>query len=134
MDNKNLKKNLPYVLGTIAIIVLFGFFFHGSSQKSSGEHDSLAQCLTDNGVKMYGAWWCPHCQDQKKEFGSSFDLIDYVECAVGNPGSGQTKACDDAKITGYPTWIFKDGTRLEGEQTFNKLAETAGCEISQEQK
>ena len=134
MDNKDLKKNLPYVLGTIAIIVVFAFLFHGSGQPASGEHDSLAQCLADKGVKMYGAWWCPHCQAQKKDFGDSFKLINYIECAAGNPGSGQTQECNDAKIEGYPTWEFADGTRLSGEQTFNKLAETAGCEISQEQK
>jgi hypothetical protein len=127
--NNDLKKNLPYVLGTIFIVVVFALFFGGGS-KAPNENDDLAQCLADKGVKMYGAWWCPHCQEQKKEFGSSFDFINYIECAVGNTKNRQTKECDDAKITGYPTWVFEDKTRLEGEQTLDKLAETAGCKIS----
>jgi len=126
--DKNLKKNLPYVLGTIFILVVFALFFSRGA-KAPNENSQLAQCLSSEGVKMYGAWWCPHCQVQKKEFGSSFEFIDYVECAVDGERNKQTKECTDAKITGYPTWTFKDGTRLEGEQTLNKLAETVGCKI-----
>jgi len=33
------------------------------------EEDSMvtfAKCLTENGAKMYGAYWCTHCENQKK--------------------------------------------------------------------
>jgi thiol-disulfide isomerase/thioredoxin len=33
---------------------------------SPGKYDEFAKCLTDNGAKFYGAFWCPHCQAQKK--------------------------------------------------------------------
>jgi hypothetical protein len=87
----------------------------------------LAQCLTEKGVKMYGAYWCPHCAKQKKDFGKAFKDVTYIECAVpGNPNV-QTQECQDATIKGYPTWIYPDGSREEGEQTLQHLAEKAGC-------
>ncbi|NEQ97686.1 MAG: hypothetical protein F6K30_13370 [Cyanothece sp. SIO2G6] len=40
----------------------------------------LAQHLTRIGARMYGAYWCPHCQTQKDLFGSGVSELDYVEC------------------------------------------------------
>lgn len=88
----------------------------------------FARCLTNNGVKMYGADWCPHCQDQKKAFGDAFKFVDYIECADPVNPRVQAKACSDADITGYPTWIFADGKRIEGKASFDQLAIKSGCE------
>jgi len=91
---------------------------------------TLAQCLTDKGAKMYGAYWCPHCQAQKKMFGKGFSKVTYVECAQpGNP-QVQTQACRDAGVESYPTWIFAGGDRVSGEQSLEDLAKKAGCEWS----
>jgi hypothetical protein len=87
----------------------------------------LAECLTQAGAKMYGTYWCPHCQKQKKEFGGAIEKVNYVECADQANPRVQMQACTDAGVTGYPTWIFADGSRLEGEQTFKQLADKAGC-------
>jgi len=76
---------------------------------SAANYDALAKCLTDKGVKMYGAYWCPHCQNQKKAFGDSFQYINYIECADGQ--NGQTQICKDNGITGYPTWEFPGTAR-----------------------
>ena len=46
--------------------------------KGSTKYDGVAQCLTEKGVKFYGAFWCPHCQNQKKMFGRSARLLPYV--------------------------------------------------------
>ena len=81
---------------------------------------SLAQCLSDKGMKMYGASWCPHCKAQKELFGTAFSKVDYVECTT------ETVKCNIAGIQGYPTWIYQ-GQKYEGEQTFEKLAEITGC-------
>lgn len=92
-----------------------------------GQYDAFAQCLTEKGAKMYGAYWCPHCQNQKKKFGKSFSKVTYIECAQpGNPNA-QVKECQDAKISGYPTWTFPDDTRVEGEMSLEALAEKTGC-------
>ena len=83
--------------------------------------EKLAQCLKDKNVVMYGAAWCGHCQNQKKLFGESFSLVPYVECP------DNIQQCLDLRIDGYPTWIWPDGTRLEGEQSLETLAEKSGC-------
>jgi rubredoxin len=88
----------------------------------------FAHCLTGRGVTMYGAWWCPHCQNQKKQFGSAFSFIRYVECS--SPGKQDAlPVCQAAKINGYPTWIFGDGSRIEGEASFETLAQRTSCPL-----
>ncbi len=88
--------------------------------------DNFAECLTENGVKMYGTATCPHCAAQKAEFGSSFEKINYIECST-NP-----QKCIDAGITGVPTWEFSDGTKIQGEQKLSSLGEKAWCEFPEE--
>lgn len=88
---------------------------------------SLASCLTEKGTKMYGASWCAHCNQQKKEFGSAFSLIDYVECVDQNDRTKQAPECDKAGVTSYPTWTFADGSRLSGEVGLTELSAKAGC-------
>lgn len=96
--------------------------------KISTALDSFAVCLSDKGIRMYGADWCPHCQNQKKLFGTSFSFVNYTECALPNNPRQQAKVCSDADITGYPTWVFASGERIEGEATFEQLAKKSGCE------
>ncbi len=95
---------------------------------SSGVSPQFAQCLTDHGVMMYGAYWCPHCQNQKEMFGSSWELVNYIECSLPN-NEGQTQICAEDGIRGYPTWQFGDGSRIEGEATLEQLAQKSGCPL-----
>ncbi|MBI4385339.1 hypothetical protein HY573_00740 [Candidatus Parcubacteria bacterium] len=105
----------------IALLVLFIWFF---SPRTDAPHAAaLAQCLAAKGVTMYGADWCPHCQNEKKAFGGSFRFVPYVECP-DNP-----QKCLTAGITGYPTWMFPDGRKLEGEQGLEKLSQESGCPL-----
>lgn len=42
---------------------------------------TLAQRLRDGGARMYGAFWCSHCYDQKQSFGEqAMAAFPYVEC------------------------------------------------------
>jgi len=84
---------------------------------------AFAQCLADKKVTMYGAVWCSHCQKQKALFGDAFKLVPYVECP-DNPS-----ACVAAGINGYPTWVFANGTKLEGEQSFQALSRQSSCPL-----
>jgi hypothetical protein len=124
------KATYAYVAIVIAIII--GLVVIRNSTRDSGPetvtpYDTFAQCLADAGAKFYGAYWCPHCQAQKKLFHNSKKLP-YIECSTPN-GQDQTQQCIEAKITGYPTWELKDGTRLDGEQTFETLAEKTSCPL-----
>jgi len=89
--------------------------------------DKVAQCLTDTGVKFYGASWCPHCARQKGLFMKSAKKLPYIECSTAGAGSPQTQACIDANITSYPTWEFGIGDRMANEITPIDLADKAKC-------
>jgi glutaredoxin len=126
------KRMMVFRTVVIAVIVLIvgaiALVNRQAKTEETGVQAPLAQCLTDKGVKMYGAYWCPHCAKQKKLFGGAFSKVTYVECGVpGESSHQQTKACDDAKIQSYPTWIFPDGSRVTGEQELESLAKKAGC-------
>lgn len=122
-------KTSTWVLAGVAIIVLAGgLWFYNRSPKETGKLDAFAGCLKDKGAIFYGAFWCGHCDNQKKLFQGSEKLLSYVECSNPN-GQGQTPYCVQKKIEGYPTWEFKDGTRMTGEISLAKLAEKTECEL-----
>jgi uncharacterized membrane protein/glutaredoxin len=87
---------------------------------------ALAQHLKDIDAKMYGAWWCPHCHDQKVAFGAeAMQLVPYVECAEDGQNP-QTQLCrSKTEVTGFPTWEIK-GQFYPGAQTLERLAELSG--------
>lgn len=95
-----------------------------------GKLDGLATCIKDSGALFYGAFWCPHCQNQKAMFGSSAKLLPYIECSTPN-GQGQLEICTSAGVTGYPTWKIGT-TTITGEQEPAKLAELTNCPLPEE--
>jgi uncharacterized membrane protein len=86
----------------------------------------LAAHLADIDAKMYSAWWCPHCHDQKQLFGSqAVKVIPYVECdpAGQNP---QTELCQSVdEVRGFPTWEI-NGQFLSGAKPLEELADASG--------
>lgn len=93
-----------------------------------GTYDALAQCIAHTSTTFYGAFWCPHCAEQKTKFGTGAKYLPYVECSLPS-GQGETQVCIDHNITAYPTWVLPDGSRLEGAQTPQTLAKKTGCPI-----
>ncbi len=77
---------------------------------------------------MYGAFWCPHCARTKKNFGNSFQHINYVECDPRGENE-QSELCIEKEIENYDTWEFTDGSRVVGEPSFEVLGEKTGCEV-----
>ncbi|TKY70280.1 Thiol-disulfide oxidoreductase LTO1 [Spatholobus suberectus] len=89
---------------------------------------SLARYLHSIGAKMYGAFWCSHCLEQKEMFGrEAAKQLDYVECFPEGyrTGTKMIKSCIDAKLEGFPTWII-NGQVLSGEQELSELARVSG--------
>ncbi len=119
-----------FIWSIVGVAVITGIFFLVSANSKPGKLDEFAQCLKDKGAVFYGAFWCPHCQNQKAMFGKSQTLLPYVECSTPD-GKGQLAVCQEKKITGYPTWEFGDGSRESGEISFEKLAEKTGCQQPQ---
>ena len=95
---------------------------------NDNKHDGFAKCLSENGAKMYGAYWCKHCESQKEMFGKSWQHINYVECAL--PDGGQNELCKNAGITAYPTWEFKDGKMAQGELSYRQLSQYSNCTMA----
>lgn len=121
-------KNIVIAL-VIIIILLFGWYYYNEAT-TPGQYDEFAQCTADSGAKFFGAFWCPNCDNQKKLFGKSEKLLNYIECSTPN-GQAQLPVCSEAGIEAYPTWEFSDGTRLTGTLSFETLSEKTGCELPQ---
>ena len=116
------------IWGGIGVAIVAGIYFLVSKSNKTGKLDTFAECLKDKGAVFYGAFWCPHCQNQKAMFGTSQKLLPYVECSTQD-GKGQLAICKDKNIEGYPTWEFADGTRESGEVSLPQLAESTGCSL-----
>ena len=125
--------NNKIIVAIIVVLLIAGGLIALPNFKTSTpttNYDTFTTCLKDAGAIFYGAFWCPHCQNQKKLFGSSEKLLPYVECSTPD-GNSQTQICIDKKITGYPTWEFQDGSRLTGEIPLAQLAEKTSCVLPQ---
>ncbi len=93
-------------------------------------YDGFAKCLNDRHVLMYGAYWCPHCAEQKEKFGASFKYAPYVECGIPGNTRGEQQVCKDAGIKHFPTWQFPPvGERFEGTLSLDDLSERSGCAL-----
>jgi uncharacterized membrane protein len=89
---------------------------------SSRRSLELSSNLAALDAKMYGAYWCSHCYDQKEKLGKeAMQQIPYVECSKDGTNS-QTPLCRDKKIPGYPTWEI-GGKLFPGEQELDELEE-----------
>ncbi len=121
------------IVGIVALHLYFAGYW-GSAQ---GPEDpwvrALAEHLSRNDIKFYGASWCPHCAEQKKLFDGSVNRIPYVECSPGGPNAPQAEVCKDKNIQSYPTWII-DGQRYTGVQTLDALAQLSHFQYQAEKK
>lgn len=132
-----MSSNKNYIIGVIILVALVIIIFSivpgkepvpstttntisGGGGTTGSAMDEFAKCLTQKGVKMYGASWCSHCANQKAAFGESFQYVDYVECTE------READCLAAGVEGYPTWVI-NGNKYPGEQSFTSLASESGC-------
>eukprot|EP00879_Flechtneria_rotunda_P002397 GHRR01002593.1.p1 GENE.GHRR01002593.1~~GHRR01002593.1.p1 ORF type:complete len:397 (+),score=160.38 GHRR01002593.1:469-1659(+) len=101
---------MPYVAPTV-------------NTQSSEETITLAKRLREAGAKMYGAFWCSHCYDQKQEFGQqAMSDFPYVECFPEGWKKGVkiADACEAAMVKAFPTWVI--GTQVtEGQLEIAQL-------------
>ena len=96
-------------LGVIVLILVALIVWY---KTAPAKYDGLANYLTQSGVKMYGAFWCPHCQAEKQDFGKAETKLPYVECSEQDETT-QTPICIAQKIVSYPTWDFPNPITLE---------------------
>lgn len=121
-------RNKAIIISIVILLVAIGVSFWVYQSKQPGKYDDFAKCLQEKGVKFYGAFWCSHCQDQKKMFGKSAKYLPYVECSSPD-GKEQLDVCKEKNIEGYPTWVFPDGTKQEGDITLQDISQKSGCQL-----
>lgn len=122
-----MNSNKIITIGAIVLLIAGGAMYLSSTgPKGPSELDGFAQCLKDNGATFYGAFWCPHCKDQKAMFGSAQSKLPYVECSTAD-GNSQTPECRAKGIQSYPTWVFSDGATSTGTLELALLSEKTGC-------
>ena len=113
----SLLKAIGILFVGLLVLIVAAFFLY----EPVVNVDTLADCLTEKGVKMAGADWCGACKEQKSMFGDSFAKIDYKNCDY------EEQWCLDNGITLFPTWVFSDGTQYRGVQNLGFLQEKAEC-------
>ena len=123
--NPETKKRL---LTYAVVLALFAAAFLVGRYYRSHKYDSFAKCLASKQARMYGLYWCPHCADQKAEFGASFRYVPYVECAI--KGSREmAPECKAAGVRLFPSWQFGTDPPKEGVLSLQALSEKTGCRL-----
>ena len=121
-------KKLLWIIVLIAFIA--GVVWLVKTPGKPGKLDAFATCIKDSGAIYYGAFWCPNCKNQQALFGNSAKLLPRVECSTPD-GKSQLPICQEAGITGYPTWKFLDGRIATGTQPLARLSELTSCPLPQ---
>jgi hypothetical protein len=128
---KDEQKPPPQALrkALIALLIMGAFagaYFLGKRRRNH-TLDAFARCLASKQVKMYGAYWCPHCKDQKDVFGPSFEYVPYVECGIKGSRE-EAPACLQVGVKRFPTWDF-NGEKHEGVLPLDALSLKTGCSL-----
>jgi len=94
--------------------------------KSSTEALTVAKRMEAYGGRMFGAYWCSHCINQKEILGREVftgtpAVLQYIECDADGANS-QKEICQEEGIKGYPTWQL-NGKLFSGEKDVTELAE-----------
>jgi uncharacterized membrane protein/glutaredoxin len=119
------RKLASLLPGGVAAAVLAplgaAFVFAMPAGGGAGFEAALARHLREKGAVMYGAYWCPHCTEQKALFGDAAKDIPYVECDPKGVNA-RPDLCQKAGVRSFPTWVMGEARR-EGIQSPQALAE-----------
>ena len=97
--------------------------------KSSVENIKFAKFLTEKGIVMYSAYWCPHCHDQKELFGKeAVKELNIIECARDGENN-QFELCQEKEIEGFPSWEINNQI-YSGTRELNQLGELTNYPFS----
>jgi len=122
-------RRMKIAIAALAVIAaaLALFIYIKGLPPPAHKYDAFAKCIAATQTKFYGAWWCPHCQAQKKDFGTGAEYLPYVECA--NSDTSEKQSCIDLGIKSYPTWVYPDGSTSTGETSLSIISQKTGCPL-----
>lgn len=107
-------------------LFIIAILFLSACQTGTRASPEFVSCLEEQNVKMYGAFWCGHCADQKALLGK-VDTI-YIECDARGKNE-QSELCIEKGIEGYPTFELGNGSFISGVHTVEELSNITGCQI-----
>ncbi|MBI2866979.1 MAG: vitamin K epoxide reductase family protein [Chloroflexi bacterium] len=114
-------------LAVAAIVLGVAIGAHQTKNATQGTESyrvALAKHLTESGAVMYGAYWCPHCADQKSMFGDAIRYVTYVECDPRGEKPNPA-LCNQKGVYLYPTWEV-GGRMYTGVMSLEQLALLTG--------
>src|SRR5262249_33952120 len=89
---------------------------------------ALAEHLTKTGAKMYGAYWCPHCQQQKAIFGRSANRLPYIELSPCGQPAPQPTEFRNASMNMYPSLVI-NRQRTKEFMRLKQLSDASGFNL-----
>ncbi len=120
------------VLGLVLVASILYLFTPGRAAENGtptgdvvAEEGDLIGCLEQNGVRIYGAEWCPACSRLAESLGG-YDVVDpiWVECT-----DEQQRCQQEMHGSGVPE-IQINGQLYQGSRDPEAIAEEVGCSIS----
>jgi len=119
----------------ISILVIVGAVVVGVLvEKKPSIYEGFAQCVNDSESVFYGSATCPHCIQQKADFGKAAALLPYVECNPQFATEGELAQCEEAGVTGTPYWTFPENKEGLGRISLEEIAAGTGCQLPEEHK
>ena len=84
----------------VVCVVLLVTNYVLSSPPPPHKYDAFAQCIANTSTTFFGAFWCPHCAQQKTMLGTGAQYLPYHECSTPD-GKGELQSCIDAGVSRY---------------------------------
>ncbi|MBD2257810.1 hypothetical protein [Pseudanabaena sp. FACHB-2040] len=123
-------RHLSMGAALLTAAVVFGCAPQATREANQQSYEAqLANHLKETGATMYGAYWCPHCAEQKEMFAGAVEQVPYVECDPSGQDP-QPQLCQEKGIPGYPTWEI-DGELYSGTRSLEELAELSDFQSTQ---
>lgn len=120
---------LKSAAGGLIVVAALHLYYAGTWGRGATQENpqlrALSERLAKVDAKFYGAYWCPHCEEQKDLFGASAHRLPYIECSPQGRQGSQAAICNVAGVRVYPTW-FINGQRYEGVLSLQELARISG--------
>lgn len=112
-----------WIVALVVVALAYTAYWYHTNHR----YDDFARCMASKQVKMYGAYWCPHCADQKEILGKSYRFV-YVECGVPD-SHAESDACTALGVKMFPTWRFPDGSMTPLVFSAQELSDKTGCSL-----
>jgi len=114
------RKKRSWIILGVLIVLIIGTIYSIEYIKGmgNGEEEEL-KCVAEKSI-LYVSKTCSHCANQKLILGDGLQYFELIDCAE------DTAACQEAGITGVPTWEI-DGELYPGVRSVEQLKELTGC-------